>query len=66
MNRLNNTCNHDCIQGRSCNCYRINFDELGQPVEQKSPLTIADFLISLLSVLCIVALVSGVLRVGPA
>ena len=54
------SCNHNCQQGRACDCYRINFDLLGQPVDEKSPLTLSDFLVAAFSVLCVIGFVSGI------
>jgi hypothetical protein len=56
------SCTQNCNQGRACNCYRANFDALGQPVDQAPPWTAPDLLIVLLAVLCIVGLVSGVFK----
>jgi len=58
------SCNHNCQQGRTCDCYRSNFDQLGQPVEHPSPLTMADFLTAVFAVLCIVGMVSGIFARG--
>ena len=56
-------CNQDCQQGRTCDCYRSNFTHLGEPVTHTPPpWTIPDLLIVLLSVLCIVGLVSGAFK----
>lgn len=55
-------CNQNCQQGRTCDCYHTNFDQLGNPIDQTPPWTAPDLLIVLLSVLCIVGLVSGVFK----
>lgn len=56
------SCTHNCRQGRDCTCYRVNFDPLGEPVDQSPPWTAPDLLIVLLAVLCIVGLVTGVFK----
>ena len=53
---------HNCRQGRACDCYHANFDQLGNPIDQTPPWTAPDLLIVLLSVLCIVGLVSGAFK----
>ena len=56
------SCNHNCNQGRSCDCYHANFDQLGNPIEQTPPWHPADLLVLLLAFLCIVGMVTGVFK----
>ena len=56
------SCNHNCNQGRSCDCYHANFDQLGNPIEQTPPWHPANLLVLLLAFLCIVGMVSGVFK----
>lgn len=52
----------NCNQGRDCpNAYRVNFDHLGNPVDQTPPFRISDLVIIAIAVLGTVALLSGVI-----
>ena len=52
-------CTHDCNQGRSCTCYRGNFDHLGQPYKLESAWTKADMAIVAITIFSATGLIFG-------
>lgn len=52
------SCNNNCNQGRSCDCYHAHFDHLGQP-RNPPPWTVADALMVFFFVLTLFGLSTG-------
>ena len=53
------TCNHQCNQGRACNCYRANFDQLGQPRQAPNPYLLRDLALCAIAMALVIGLTTG-------
>ena len=53
------TCTHKCNQGRACNCYRANFDHLGQPRQAPNPYRLRDLALCAIALALVIGLTTG-------
>jgi len=52
------SCTHKCTQGRACTCYRLHFDQLGQPVTP-NPYRLQDLALCAVAMAFVIGLATG-------